>query len=163
MDVAPMVDRKPLTWYRDHEQLVLSGCIDERAKLVDLVGHARDGRLALDCAHVSFINSIGVREWIRMQATAAAMQVRLELRRVCEPIIHQLNIVPAARGVSLVSSFFAPYECDECELEYEMLLDVTTHGKLLARGQPPALPCPECKELMQLAHPPELYLGFLVA
>lgn len=163
MDLASMVDRKPLTWYRHHDQLVLAGCIDERAKLVDLVGHARDGRLALDCADISFINSIGVREWIRMQTTASAMQVRLELRRVSEPIIHQLNIVPAARGVSLVTSFFAPYECEDCELEHEMLIEVAVHGKLLARGEPPALPCPECRNAMVLAHPPELYLAFLTA
>ena len=38
---------------------------------------------------------------------------RIELRRVCEPLVHQLNIVPAARGVSMVTSFFAPFHwCD---------------------------------------------------
>lgn len=156
-----MVDRKPLTWFRDHDQLVLSGAIDERSKLVDLVGHARDGRLALDLQHVSFINSIGVREWIRMQQAAAATRVRLELRRVSEPIVHQLNIVPATRGVSIVTSFFALYECLDCELEQDVLLDVIAHGTKLARGEPPAAPCPECRRTMTFAHPPELYFSFL--
>ncbi len=156
-----MVDRQPLTWYRDHDQLVLAGRLDDRANLVDLVGHARAGRLVLDLAQVTFINSLGVREWIRMQQAAAAIDVRVELRRVTEPIVHQLNIVPATRGVSIVSSFFAPYECADCEEDHEMLVDVVKHGSTLALGQPPLLPCPDCKRAMVLAHPAELYLAFL--
>jgi hypothetical protein len=144
-------------------QLVLRGTIDETAKLVDLLSYACDGRLALDLGAISFINSPGVRAWISMQQVAAKQRVALELRRVSEPIVHQLNIVPAARGVSLVSSFFAPYECEECDREQVMLLDVRQHGADLAHMRPPAMKCPECKRSMSFAHPPELYFTFLAA
>src|SRR5437868_10514204 len=105
----------------------LKGAIDEAAQLVPLVAHARSGRLVLDLAGITFINSIGVREWVHMQREAAAKGVRIELRRVAEVIIHQLNIVPAARGVSIVSSFYAPYQCEACELDEECLIDVSAH------------------------------------
>jgi anti-anti-sigma regulatory factor len=143
------------------DQLLLAGTIDETAQLTGLIGHAAKGRLVLDLAGITFINSIGVREWCHMQQAAANAKVGIELRRVAEAIVHQLNIVPAARGVSLVTSFYAPYECDECEREFEMLIDVRTHGKDLAHMRPPVLKCPDCDEELVFGHPPELYLTFL--
>src|SRR3954463_10881284 len=143
------------------DQLLLAGTIDETVKLTDLVAHAQNGRLILDLAGITFINSIGVREWGYMQQAAAKAKVALELRRVVEPIVHQLNIVPAARGVSLVTSFYAPYECDECDREFDMLIDVRVHGNDLARMQPPTLKCPDCGEELVFGHPPELYFTFL--
>ncbi|HUS30285.1 MAG TPA: hypothetical protein VMZ53_17375 [Kofleriaceae bacterium] len=143
------------------DQLLLAGSIDESAKLTDLIAQAKNGRLVLDLAGITFINSIGVREWCYMQQAAAKAKVAIELRRVAEPIVHQLNIVPAARGVSLVSSFYAPYECDECDREFVMLLDVRTYGNDLARMRAPALKCPDCGDALVFGHPPELYFTFL--
>ena len=139
----------------------IKGAIDEAAQLVPLVAHARGGRLVLDLAGVTFINSVGVREWVHMQREAAAKGVRIELRRVAEVIIHQLNIVPAARGVSIVSSFYAPYECERCETDADCLIDVSAHGAALAHFEPPVMTCPHCKREMEFADPPELYLAFL--
>ena len=51
-------------------QLVLSGSIDETSSLHELLARAQAGRLVLDLAGVTFINSLGVRDWIRMQAAA---------------------------------------------------------------------------------------------
>ena len=89
-----------------------------------------------------------------MQQVAAEQKIALELRRVSEPIIHQLNIVPAARGVSLVSSFFAPYLCEDCDREQGLLLDVRVHGAALARMRPPPMNCEDCRRPMGFAHPP---------
>jgi hypothetical protein len=142
-------------------RLALAGSIDEHAQLVRLIDHAIDRRLVLDLAEIEFINSLGVREWIRMQQAAAHAQVRIELVRVAEVIVHQLNIVPAARGVSVVTSFMAPYVCDGCDAEHAILLDVRTHGSDLAKRQAPALECPECRGDLELAHPASLYFMFL--
>jgi hypothetical protein len=143
------------------DQLLLAGTIDETVKLTDLLAYAQNGRLILDLAGITFINSIGVREWCYMQQAAVKARIGIELRRAVEPIVHQLNIVPAARGASIVTSFFAPYECDECDREFDMLLDVRTHGTELARMQAPTLRCPDCKEELVFGHPPELYFTFL--
>ena len=141
--------------------LALAGAIVENVNLVRLLDHAKDQRLVLDLGGVTFINSLGIRQWIRMQQAAEKAQVRLELVRVAEPIVHQLNIMPAARGVSIVTSFYAPYECDECDSEHLMLLDVRTHGADLAKLRAPAMKCPECHHDMDFANPPDLYFMFL--
>src|SRR5206468_4491696 len=126
-----------------------------------LVPHAQGGRLVLDLAGISFINSVGVREWCRMQAEAVAAQLRVELRRVPEVLINQLNIIVAARGNAIVTSFYAPYICDRCDRDDAVLLDVTVSGADLARRRAPARECPECGDPMVFGHPPELYFGFL--
>ena len=138
-------------------RLTLTGAIVENANLVRMLVHAKDQRLILDLGGVTFINSLG----IRMQQEAAAAKISIELLRVAEPIVHQLNIMPAARGVSIVTSFFAPYVCDDCDQEHTMLLDVRMHGADLARKRAPVMKCPDCDRSMEFADPPELYFMFL--
>ena len=118
-------------------------------------------QLVLDLGAVTYINSIGVREWCRMQSEAVAARVRVELRRVVEVMVNQLNIVKAARGNSIVTSFYAPYICNRCDRDDAVLLDVTINGKDIARRRPPARECPECGDAMEFGHPPELYFTFL--
>lgn len=141
--------------------LAIAGSIDEGSNLVRLLDHAVDGRLVLDLGGVKFINSVGVRQWIRMQQDAAAKKIRLELVRVAEPLVHQLNITPAARGVSVVTSFFAPYLCDNCDSEHQILLDMRTHGADLAQKRAPVNKCTHCKRDLEFTNPPDLYFMFL--
>jgi anti-anti-sigma regulatory factor len=153
--------RRPFSWQRQGDQLVLAGSIDESAKLSELVAHAANGSLVLDLAGITFINSIGVREWLRLQQAATDANVGLELRRVAEVLIHQLNIVPAARKASVVTSFYASYICDHCDDQLSMLLDVKTHAADLAQMRPPGMTCPSCKRAMSFCDPAELYFSFL--
>jgi hypothetical protein len=151
----------PMTCAVRGNHLTLAGAIIENANLVRLLDHARDKRLVLDLGGITFINSLGIREWIRMQQAAERARLRLELLRVAEPIVHQLNIMPAARGVSIVTSFFAPYYCDNCDQDHSVLLDVRDHGASLARKRAPAAECPDCKRALELGEPPEIYFTFL--
>jgi hypothetical protein len=157
----PPSARRPFSWERQGDHLVLAGSIDESAKLSGLVVHAAAGSLVLDLAGVTFINSIGVREWLRLQQAATEASVVLELRRVAEVLIHQLNIVPAARGASVVTSFYASYICEHCDDQLPMLLDVKLHGAELAQMNPPSMKCPTCKKAMTFCDPAELYFSFL--
>lgn len=135
---------------------VISGSIDERAQLASLVQSAQGGKLVLDLGGVTFINSLGVREWVRLQTAARAAGVKLQLRRVAEVLIHQLNIVPAARAASEVQSFFATYVCEHCDEEQDELLEVAKLGI-----EAPPAECRQCKRQAVLAEAPELYLSFL--
>lgn len=144
-------------------QLVLSGAIDETAGLMDLLARAQGGRLVLDLAGVTFINSLGVRDWIRMQAAATQGGIQIELRRVAEVIIHQLNMIIATRGTARVTSFFAPYACDRCGREESLLVDAVGSGAQLAQLQPPPKTCPECGGPMAFNDFPERYFSFLTA
>lgn len=146
----------------DHgDQLALAGAIDETANVVELLGRARGGRLVLDLAGVTFINSLGVRDWIRMQATAQATHLAVELRRIAEPVVHQLNMIIATRGDAAITSFFAPYACDACGREEAMLIDAIAHRDALVRMQAPAATCPECGAAMAFNDFPERYFSFL--
>lgn len=143
------------------DSLVVAGSIDESANLMELLGRARNGWLVLDLAGVTFINSLGVRDWIRMQAAAIQHGVAVELRRVAEPLVHQLNMIIATRGNARVSSFFAPYACDACGKEDSLLVDAVAHAEQLARLEPPPMFCPECGTQMAFNDFPERYFSFL--
>lgn len=143
-------------------QWLLSGAIDETSRLIELLARAQGGRLVLDLAGVTFINSLGVRDWIRMQGEATRQTVAIELRRVAEPIIHQLNMIIATRGTATVTSFYAPYACDACGREESLLVDAVAHAAGLARLEAPAMACPECGAKMAFNDFPERYFSFLV-
>jgi anti-anti-sigma regulatory factor len=143
------------------DKLAIAGAIDDKADVLGLMAHAKDGQLVLDLGGIRFINSLGVREWIRLQQAAAKANVQIELHRVAVVIVHQLNIVVATRGTAIVHSFFAPYLCEECDAEHDMVLDERLHADALAKHQPPPMSCPECKRAMEFRDPPELYFSFL--
>jgi hypothetical protein len=141
--------------------VVLAGAIDESARLSDLLAHARDRRLVLDLGGITFINSLGVRDWIRMQAAAQRGEIAIELRRVSEPLVHQLNMIIATRGSARVTSFFAPYACDACGREDSLLIDAIAHARKLSQLEPPDMPCSECGSQMAFNDFPERYFSFL--
>ena len=143
------------------DALVLAGAIDESAALHELIGRAQGGRLVLDLGGITFINSLGVRDWIRMQAAAQKANLSVELRRVAEPLVHQLNMIIATRGNARVTSFFAPYACDACGREESLLIDAVAGAASLAKLEPPAMTCPECGAQMAFNDFPERYFSFL--
>lgn len=145
------------------DALVLSGAIDEHSQLMELLGQARGGKLVLDLGGITFINSLGVRDWIRMQAAATQQGIAIELRRVAEVLIHQLNMIIATRGTSKVTSFFAPFACDACGREESLLIDAVANAAQLAQLQPPAMTCPECGAQMAFNDFPERYFSFLTS
>ena len=141
--------------------VALRGAIDESAGLTAVLDHAQGYRLVLDLGGVTFINSLGVRDWIRMQAGAQRAGIAVELRRVVEPLIHQLNMIIATRGTARVTSFFAPYACDGCGREDSLLIDAVTCARELASLEPPAMTCAECGAQMEFNDFPERYFSFL--
>jgi anti-anti-sigma regulatory factor len=143
------------------DQFVISGAIDEAAALHEMIARARDGKLNLDLAAVTFINSLGVRDWIRMQAAAQQAKIAVQLRRVAEPLVHQLNMIIATRGNAQVTSFYAPYACDACGREESLLIDAIANGPALVRLEPPPMTCPECNAQMAFNDFPERYFSFL--
>lgn len=162
-----------LTYRPYGSRILLEGSIDDAADVLSVLDHAKKNSLVLDLGGVRFINSIGVREWIRMLAAAAKQDISLTLHRVAVVMVHQLNLVPATRGGTIMS-FMAPYICEECDLEVE--LEVTpaevkaarTSSATIAPERPSAPElqnrnCRECKNALELRDPPEIYFAFLQA
>jgi eukaryotic-like serine/threonine-protein kinase len=158
---SPPETKHRMTVTEQGDALALAGAIDETAPLLDLLARARGGRLVLDLAAITFINSLGVRDWIRMQAAAQKAGLTVELRRVSEPLVHQLNMIIATRGAATVTSFFAPYACDACGREETLLIDAVAEADRLRRLESPPMPCPECGAQMAFNDFPERYFSFL--
>jgi anti-anti-sigma regulatory factor len=153
--------RGRITLDRHGDAIVLSGAIDETARLGELLGQARGAHLALDLAGITFINSLGVRDWIHLQTAAQRAGITLELRRVSEPLVHQLSMIVATRAASRVTSFFAPYACDSCGREDSLLIDAVAHAAQLVHQLAPTMVCSECGGPMAFNDFPERYFSFL--
>jgi eukaryotic-like serine/threonine-protein kinase len=142
-------------------EVSLSGVIDENSQLLTLMERSHQGRLALSLAGITFINSQGVRDWIRLVASANRAGVRLEVTRVAEPLVHQFNMIVATRTGVEVRSFYAPFACDHCGHEESMCIEVEPARAALQRMQPPEIKCPGCSATMAFNDFPERYFSFL--
>jgi len=96
-----------------------------------------------------------------MLSAGTKANIKVELRRVSEPIVHQLNMIVATRGTATVASFYAPYACDSCGREDSLLIDAIRNQVQLERLQAPPMACPECKSNMAFNDFPERYFSFL--
>ncbi|WP_428267052.1 PilZ domain-containing protein [Haliangium sp.] len=140
----------------DRIRVVIKGDITEASSFDDLVP-LLVGRVDFDLSQVSYINSLGVREWISFLRKANIQGY--EMHACSVPFILQAAVIPSMVGRGTVVSFFAPYYCESCDHHADRLLQ---SAAVLAAGyQPPMLPCPECGESMELDDIPERYLGFL--
>lgn len=142
--------------------VVMTGEIDEHADLLRVIEDGvREVRINLE--KVTFINSIGVREWIRMLREGARRGLHIRLERCPEVMIHQMNMIVEAKGNAEIESFFAPYACDVCGYEGSRLIEMKPNLVQLRRLEVPRLECPECSEEMVLNDVPQRFLSFIEA
>jgi len=143
-------------------RLVLAGRIDDAAgALGELIGHLPAGDVVIDTSGVTFVNSIGMREWMRL-VRALRGRGAVTFERVADVLMTQMNLIPEFKGVA-IASFHAQYVCPSCGNEATPLLDVATHGAQLRQMTAPKLPCPECGSAMDLGDFPERYLSLFRA
>jgi anti-anti-sigma regulatory factor len=122
----------------------LIGRIDEAAQLEGLAVHLPAGDVTIDAEGVAFVNSVGMRELIRLVRALRAGDRGVVLERVADVLMTQLNLVDEfARSVT-IASFHAQYACDVCGAEHAPLVDVGANEKLLGEMKLPSVECPEC-------------------
>jgi predicted RNA-binding Zn-ribbon protein involved in translation (DUF1610 family) len=136
---------------------VLAGRLDEAAALGDLVNQLPPGDAVIDTAGVTFVNSVGMREWIRL-IRALRDRGPLTLEAVSEVLITQMNLISQFRGVR-IRSFHASYLCPSCGHAARQLIDAEAQAATLRQMKVPAMPCPECSAAMELGDYPERYLS----
>jgi hypothetical protein len=142
-------------------RLALSGRIDDAAHLGELAGKVPAGDVVLDTDGVTFINSIGMRELMRL-VRALRDRGKVTFSRVADVLITQMNLRPEFSG-SAITSFHAQYVCGACGAEAAPLVNVAEHAEDLRWMRAPKLPCPECRKPMDLADFPERYLTLFKA
>jgi len=133
--------------------ITIVGRIDDTAQLHGLAAHVPVGKVVVDTEGVTFVNSIGMREWIRLIRALRETGRSIVLERVADVLMTQMNLIAELAGAVTISSFHAQYVCPSCGHEGTPLVDV---GSGLAKM--PALPCPECGSAMELGDFPERYL-----
>lgn len=138
----------------------LAGSIDETARLDHLAANT-PGRLELDLGQVRHINSVGVREWIRLLLACEAGGIAVVVHRAPEVMVQQMNMIVEAKGAAHVRSFFAPYQCESCDHDDSILLDCVVHGGDLASRRAPAVACRRCGSPMAFDDFPDTYFLFL--
>jgi len=106
--------------------------------------------LIIDTAGVTFVNSVGIREWVRLLRSLTGGGSRtVTLDRIADVLMTQMNLMPRLAG--------AQYACTSCGAEAALLIDVAAYAGQLQGLQAPRLPCPECAAPMELADFPEGY------
>ena len=138
--------------------MTLAGRIDDSSQLGELAAKLPAGDVAIDTGGVTFVNSIGMREWIRLLRTLRERGT-VTLEKVADVLITQMNLIPELGKNVKIVSFHAQYVCNKCGAEATPLVDAVTNAADLAKLVDPKLQCPECNAPMELADFPERLLG----
>ncbi len=119
----------------------IEGAISEKCPLFDYsITDATE--IILDLEKMTFINSIGVKNWINWTFKIPS-QCKLELHKCPFVIINQVNIVQGfLPKQARIQSFFAPYISESGE-EMTILCQRGTHYEYASPGFPPRLDIPE--------------------
>lgn len=142
----------------DGQRAVLVGRIDDSASLAE-VGAALTGDVSVDTGGVTFVNSIGMREWLRFIRGLRDKGATVTLVRVADVLMTQLNLFGDLARMVTIESFHAQYVCGTCGAEAAPLVEVAPYAQLLRAQKAPQLPCPECQSAMDLGDFPERYLS----
>ena len=155
---------KSLTWSVERRKGVLvvhlSGEVDENADF-ERLRSILEGRVVLDLAEVKRINSAGVREWVNFVRNLPQV-TELVFERCSPTIVSQLNMIYNFKGPAVVRSFYAPYVCERCDLDVDVLLDVEKHFPDRDPTHVPEFECPECGQPLTFDDIPERYFAFIV-
>ena len=141
----------------DGAHVVLSGRIDDAASFDALAKQLPAGGVTIDTNDITFVNSVGMREWIRL-VRALRERGPVMLERVADVLMTQMNMIPELHTSVQIVSFHAQYACAACGAEATPLVDVAAHADTLRAMKAPKLPCPECGAAMDLGDFPERYL-----
>jgi anti-anti-sigma regulatory factor/DNA-directed RNA polymerase subunit RPC12/RpoP len=147
-----------LTITRSASRLELSGRLDDAAPLSSFATSDLERQLVIDTGGISFVNSIGIREWMRLLRTLREAGIRVVLENVASVLITQMNMIPEARGEATIASFHALYVCERCGAEATPRVEVAPHREELAALRAPSMTCGECGGKMELGDYPERYL-----
>jgi len=139
-------------------RVVIAGRMDDSCALGELAAKIPPGDVVIDCGGVTFVNSFGMREWVRL-VRAVSDRGALTLERVADALMTQMNLITEFAERVRVVSFHAQYVCPACGADSAPLVDAIEHAAELAVLRAPAMPCPECGAAMELADFPERYLN----
>jgi hypothetical protein len=135
-----------------------SGDVDDAFKHGD-VPRVKAATIILDLEGITNFNSCGVREWVFLIRDLGDLG-QLDFTKCSIAMVDQLNMVPESLGKGVVSTFYAPYVCEE-HGDVEQLIDVLKEGSSLLSHQPPSRNCGKCHEPLIFDAMADSYFLFL--
>ena len=137
------------------------GVIDENFKEAD-IPRAPGKKVIFDLKDIQSINSIGIREWIKL-ANDYQDSLSLIYKNCSIAFVDQMNMVPDSIGNASIQSFYAPYyrECKTCPGEKSCLLDLVECEQQVQKSEPPQRKCLDCNEELEFDALEESYFSFL--
>jgi len=144
--------------------LHLSGVINERTELNGLFDGIEGDTLIINLKGVTRINSCGVRDWVNAAKPLAA-KFTVTYEECSRAIVEQLNMIVNFLNSGKIVSFFAPYYCDSCDEEHEMLVVISEHFEDeddLEEPEAPDFDCPKCGKTMEFNEDEDKYMSFLI-
>ncbi len=139
--------------------ITILGEIDATCVLEGLF-EAPTRRITVDLHGVRRINSCGIREWMKA-IESIPPDTEVEFIRCARPMVKQFNQVANFGGHGRVVSFFAPYYCQACDLEEEVLLSVPRHLDDLSACRAPDFRCENCGGPLAFDDLEERYFSFV--
>src|SRR5262249_14675840 len=94
--------------------VAVRGAITEATHL-DALRPLLSGRVEIDLASLTYLNSWGTREWIRLVKRADLDE--LVFVRCAVSFVLAAGMTAEVIGPGRVASFYAPYTCADCEIE----------------------------------------------
>ena len=116
-------------------------------------------QIIFDLESVSYISSVGIREWILVVNKFQNQKVYFTKCSIY--FVDQMNMVPDCLGLAKVRSFYAPYyrECEDCDGEKNCLINLKNHPNPAANL--PAFNCSDCQKDLEFDALEESYFSFL--
>ena len=143
----------------DRRHIYLRGDINEDFDAQELRKVITDN-VIINLEEVRSISSCGIREWISL-VSELPESVNLEFKRCSIPITRQFGMLSNFGGPGRVSSFFAPYYCDECDTETEQLIDVGGRVQSPQEFVEVERKCATCGAPLEFDGVEEVYFSFL--
>jgi ABC-type transporter Mla MlaB component len=141
----------------DVTKVALQGPIDEDANFAPLIEQLdQRGKVRFDLSGIARINSCGVREWVNF-IRALPKSCNIELEKCTPAVVSQLNMISNFAGTARVLSVHAPFVCDACGREEDVLVDVES-GQTPSVGE---IQCGSCGGKMEFDDVESSYFAFL--
>lgn len=143
--------------------ITLSGVINERTDLQQLFENIEGETLTINLKDVTRINSCGVRDWVNA-VKSITQPVTIEYAECSRAVVDQLIMVFNFLTGGSILSFYAPYYCDACDEEFNMLINVSEHfpdEDSLEEPEAPDFDCPGCGKAMAFNEDEDKYFLFL--
>lgn len=137
-----------------HADLV--GRIDEDANFDKLL-EVEMPEYIFNFEKITLINSCGIREWINFLSKLPT-DAKIHYENCGQIIIEQMNMVHGfIKEGAIIESFYAPYFCEECDIEKKVLLNSNSiEGK-----KAPVVKCDQCQNEMEFDAIEDQYFNFL--